>query len=275
MKNLVILTITVFSLVSCSSTKKQSENDKKANLYYGQGTNLLLSKNYTKALKSLLAANRYKPNDSKTLNNLGMAYYFKKSPTNAKRFLKRAIEVDPKNSDARMNIATIYLKEKQILEAENQYKIVLEDLEYEYQFKTFYNLAAVEAVKGNKLQAKKYLQESIAVNNNYCPAHFKLGKLYFDEGNFKKSKKLFKEASMGLCYKLPEPHYYRALSMIKLNEYYEAQQVLESMTENFPMTKWEATAQSEIVRLKKINALENTNTMQAKKSKRNFLTPDF
>lgn len=262
-------------LASCSSNKKKNEADKKADLYYGQGTNLLVSKDYTKALRSLLEANKYRPNDTKILNNLGMVYYFKKSPSNAKRFLTRAIEVDAKNSDARMNLATIYMSENKLDEANKQYQMILKDLVYEHQYKTYYNLAVLELKRNNKNQAKKYLKESVAVNENYCPGYFKLGKLSFDEGNFKHAKKMFKEASMGLCYKLPEPQYYKALSLIKLKEYFEAEQVLESMTENFAMTKWEATAQNEILRLKKINSLENSDALQAKKSKRNFLTPDF
>ena len=275
MKNIILLALVLLPLISCSSSREKSSTNKKADLYYGQGTNLLRAKDYTKALKSLIASNQYRPNDSKTLNNLGMAYYFKKSVINATNHIKRSIEINPKNSDARMNIATIYLKQGKHDQAEEQYKSILKDLVYENQHITYFNLASIELIRGNKEKAKKFLKESIAVNENYCPAFYKLGKVAFDEGHYKHAKKMFREASMGLCYKIPEPQYYMAMSLIKLNEYYEAEQVLEAMLENFAMTKWEATAQNEILRLKKINSLENTQALQAKKSKRKFFTPDF
>jgi type IV pilus assembly protein PilF len=275
MKNIIFLILVLLPLVSCSSRKEKSIESKKADLYYGQGTNLLRSKDYTKALKNLIASNKYRPNDTKTLNNLGMAYYFKKSEASAIRYITKAIEIDPTNSDARMNIATIYLKQGKLDQAEKQYKLILKDLVYENQYITYYNLASIELMRSNKEKAKTLLNESVAVNENYCPAFYKLGKLSFDEGNYKYAKKMFKEASMGLCYKIPEPQYYMALSLIKLNEYFEAEQVLESMMENFALTKWESTAQNEILRLKKINSLENSDLLQAKKSKRKFFTPDF
>jgi Flp pilus assembly protein TadD len=275
MKSTLLLALLIVTTVSCSSRQDKSVEDKKADLYYGQGTNFLRAQEYTKALKSLIASNKYRPNDSKTLNNLGMAYYFKKSTTNAVIHLKRSIELDPKNSDTRMNIATIYLNQNKYDQAETQYKLILKDLVYENQYITYFNLASLELLRGNKEKAKTLLTESVVINENYCPAFYKLGKLAFDEGNYKHAKKMFREASMGLCYKIPEPQYYRALSMIKLNEYYEAEQLLESMTENFAMTKWEATARSEILRLKQINNLENTQLLQAKKSQKRQFTPDF
>ena len=91
MKNIIFLILVLLPLVSCSSRKEKSITDKKADLYYGQGTNLLRSKDYTKALKSLIASNKYRPNDTKTLNNLGMAYYFKKSVTSAVNYITKAI----------------------------------------------------------------------------------------------------------------------------------------------------------------------------------------
>ncbi len=262
--------------LSCATKKNAKTSDeRKANLYYTQGTQNLLDAQYTEALKNLLESYKYRPDDTKTLNNLGMAYYFKKSVGNAKRFLKRSLEVDPKNSDARMNLANIYMEQNDFAAAETQYKRILQDLIFAKQFKTFHNLAKLELKKNNKAQAKQYLAKSIEANENYCPAFFDLGTMQMEEGEFAKAERNFKEASMGLCYKKPEPRFLRAKALVQMNQYFEATQILEAMTETFAMTKWEQIARKGIDKIKKAHNKKVLNTLEAKNTKKTILSPDF
>lgn len=276
MKNCFLIFLVATVLVSCSSREKERTlEDKRADLYFGQGTYLLTSKQYTKALKNLLEANKYRPNDSKILNNLGMAYFLKGSQSLAVNYLKESLKIDPKNSDARMNLATIYLDENQLDLAESQYNAVLKDLVYEHQYKTQFNLAMVAYRRGNILKTKSHLKESIAVNDGFCPASFFLGKLNYKEGNYDAAKENFKLASLGLCFQEAEPQIYFARTLAKQNKFFEAEQKLNEIIETFAMTKWEAIARQEITIIKKNQNQEVNKTIQAKKSKRNFFTPDF
>src|SRR5690606_15241113 len=100
--------LAIWLVTGCSSQSIEKPNEKKADLYYGQGTTDLYAKNYTQALKNLLKADELTPNNSKIQNNLGMAYYFKEQEKLALFHLTRAAEIDPTNTDAKMNIATIY-----------------------------------------------------------------------------------------------------------------------------------------------------------------------
>jgi Tfp pilus assembly protein PilF len=276
MKKLSIILIILMVTISCASNKNAKTSDeRKANLYYTQGTQNLLDAQYTNALKNLLEAYKYRPNDTKILNNLGMAYYYKKSVGNAKRFLNEALELDPKNSDARMNLANIHMEQADYTSAETQYKKILQDLLFPKQFQTYHNLAKLEQKRRNTLATKKYLAQSIEANENYCPAYFDLGTIQMEEGQFAKAEQNFKEASMGLCYKKPEPRFLRAKALVQMNQYFEATQILEEMTETFAMTKWEQIARRGIDKIKKAHDKKVLNTLEAKNTKKTILSPDF
>lgn len=275
----MIFTILIASsiLISCSSGKRNeiSTKDRKANIYYAQGTRNLLDKEYTKALKNLLEANSLRENDSRIHTNLGMAYYFKKNNQLALKHLHRAVELDKKNSDAKLNIATIYMDKARYGDAEKIYKEILNDLVYENQFRTYYNLGILELKRNNITKAIEYFNSSTNVEENYCPAYFQLGKIYYKKNSYKKAMKMFIESSMGTCFENPEPHYMQALTLIKMKKYAEATIKLEEMIEKFAMTKYESIARRKLVQLNQFKKNEYQIKMRAQNYDRNILTPDF
>jgi type IV pilus assembly protein PilF len=276
MKSLLLITLTAI-LVSCSSSqeKKISKTDKKANIYYAQGTRNLVDKEYTKALKNLLEANTYRPKDTKIHTNLGMAYYFKKNSDLALKHLRYAIELDPKNTDAKLNIATIHMEQNNYNDAEKLYQEVLKDLIYERQFRTYYNLGLLEIKRKNLPKALSYFKKSTDINENYCPAFFQSGKIFYSQGQYKKALKMFKESSLGTCYQNPEPHYMQALSLMKLRQWGEANIKLDEIAERFAMTKYESMASRAKVKLRQLKEDSYNQQMKAKNYNRNILTPDF
>jgi Tfp pilus assembly protein PilF len=174
-----------------------------------------------------------------------------------------------------MNLANIYMEQGDLVSAERQYKIIVQDLLFPHQFKTYHNLAKLEQKRNNIPMVKRYLAKSIEANENYCPAFFDLGTIEMEEGQFAKAEKSFKEASMGLCYKKPEPRFLRAKALVQMNQYFEATQILEAMTETFAMTKWEKIARRGIDKIKKAHNKKVLNTLEAKNTKETILSPDF
>ena len=98
----LLMALLVLALSSCSSNqlKEQTPEEKKAEVYYGQGTTELVRKNYAQALEYLTRAKELNSKDSKIRNNLAMAYYFRDQHELAEKELKAAINLDSKNSDA-------------------------------------------------------------------------------------------------------------------------------------------------------------------------------
>ncbi len=270
---LSLLLLLQILVISCASNPKNfiSPEHKRAEIYYNQGTHELVKEQYTLALKHLLEANTLKPDDSRIQNNLGMAYYFKKRPERAIKYLKSSISLDPKNTDARLNLATVYLNLGNYSEAKTQFNLVLDDLTYTAQFRTYYNLGLLYLKQNKPSEALNYFKQSINENANYCPAHFQVGNLYFKNGKYAQALDEFKNASKGTCYNNPEPLYHQALTYIELKKYDTAKVKLEEIIDRFSVSKYNKLAN------KQLEALNSHPQTRDNKSNlpRKILTPNF
>jgi Flp pilus assembly protein TadD len=239
--------------MSCSSQElaDKTNEQKKAEIYYGQGTSELVKKNYSEALINLLKARDLDPKDSQIRNNLGMAYFFRERPELAEVELLKAIDLDKSNSDARVNLGSIYLGKKRFKEAKIQYETVLTDLTYQNQFRNYYNLAVLALEEGDRASAFEYLFKSVREKDEYCQAHFKLGELYNEEYKFKQALLSFKESGKGICVNEPAPHFQQALALMNLGRFEEARIKFKDIMEKFPKTRFNQLA---AVQLKKISS---------------------
>jgi Tfp pilus assembly protein PilF len=253
-RSIFIFFISTISLVSCATNElaEKSTEQKKSELYYGQGTSDLVKKNYSQALINLSKAKEFDPNDSQIRNNLGMAYYFREQPQLAEKELLKAIDIDKNNSDARVNLGSIYMEKNRLKEAKALYEQVLADLTYPNQFRNYYNLAILTLKEGDRAQSFEYLFKSIKEREDYCQAHFKLGELYFEEYKFKQALASFQESSKGTCVIEPAPHYQQALALLNLNRIEESRIKFKEIMDKFPKTRFNTLAG---IQLKKI-ALE-------------------
>ena len=273
----VLSLLILFLLVSCASKDKNlTPEQKRAALYYNQGTRELVAKDYTLALQKLLQAYRYTPNDSKVCNNLGMAYYFKNDKAKAYKFLHKAIKLDKENTDAKLNLATIHMKEQNYEKAKSIYTKLLEDLTYLGHHRTHYNLALISLVENREQKAIEHLNKSVEINENYCPAFYKLGEIAQKRRQYKKALEYYKDATIGTCYNNIKPHMAQVDMMAKLKFFDEARIKLDEMLEKFAMTKQEVLVKNKI---ESINAqrrnFENVEREYSKNIDRNFLSTDF
>jgi len=241
----------IFLFASCSSfnSSTKSTRDKKTDLYFGQGTEMLVKKDYSKALEYLLEAQRLNPKDSEIQNNLGMAYFFKKRPLKAKEHLSRAIELNPQNSNARNNLASILFREKNYKEARIQYNKVKEDLIYPHQYRTYYNLALIAEQEGQTKKLISLLNESVAERDDFCPAHYKLGELSLAQEKLSAAIKHFKNASKGTCYKNPAPLYYQARIYQRLASTQKAVGKFSEILSNFASSTYAKRSKSELAKM--------------------------
>jgi len=270
-RRLLAALIAVLFVSACSSSKKERTNEKRVHAYYSLGTSHLAKKQYSKALKYLLKASRLSPEDDKIQNNLGMAYYFKKRKNLAAKHLIRALKLNKENSDARNNLASIYFENGQLDLAKKQYKIILNDLVYQKQFRTHYNLALIELKQGNQEQALAHLKTSLEDNPDYCPSHFKVGAIAFDHQQYQSALESFKLAGHGTCYEDPAPQYHQALTLIKLKKYRRASSKLEDVMGRFSKSRYSLMAQ---MKLKEVNRLMQTDDTELSENEV-YYTPQF
>jgi type IV pilus assembly protein PilF len=264
MKNMLFLLSLVVLSTSCSSNanRELTTEQRKAEVYYTQGTNELVNKNYQKALTNLLAAKELDPKDSKIRNNLGMAYYFREQLALAEEELKTAISLDEKNTDARLNLGSLYMSKNRFKEARTLFEKAAKDLTFTNQYRNYYNLALLSLAEGDRRQAFVYLEKSIKEREDYCTAHFKLGELYAEEFRFQQALASFREAGKGTCVSEPAPLYHQALALQNLNRPAEAKRKFTEVMEKFSSTRFSTMAG---IQLKKINNNEQT-TQQARET---------
>lgn len=255
MKILLILII----FISCSSTEKKERTpqDKKADLYFTQGTKELVRGEFPNALKNLRLSAKYRPNDTETQNNLGMAYFYRKSIPNAIKHLKLAIKVDPKNEDAKLNLGSIYMKIKKYELAEEQFKDILKSLVYNHQYKTHYNLALLSEKNKRFDKAIKQLKASIEINEGYCPAHLKLANIYKNQGNYKLALKSYENGTKGVCYSFFIAAKEHVLLLVKIGDFQKASLKLIDLEERFS----DLDKQKEIQKLKRYVKIKKQRTL--------------
>ncbi len=267
----IVLTSIFVSCASKNEVSQKEKNAKKADIYYGQGSNELLRGEYTQALKHLIQANTLKQDDANILNNLGMAYYFKGKTGRAIRYIKRSLELDKKNTKARLNLATIYTGLKKYEDARQQYEVVLEDLTYEAQYKTYYNLGLLYYNLNQKSKALSYFKQSLNEKKDFCGSHFYIGQINYEQGHFKKALKSYLSSGYGMCYNNPKPIYHQALSYIKLKQYDNARLKLEEILDRFKNTDFQQKAEKQIQTLNSLQQQE----IYPEIDTRNILSPSF
>lgn len=276
----LVLTLAALFLTSCASStnnlQNQTPDEKKAEVYYGQGTSELVEKNYTQALTYLTKAKELNPKDSKIRNNLGMSYFFRDQIGLAEEQLKKAVELDDKNTDARLNLGSLYLSQKNYKSARIQFLAVQEDLTYPNQFRNYYNLALVSLSEGDRRMAFEYLAKSIKEKDDYCLSHFKLGEMYAEEYRFKQALDAFKESGKGTCVSEPATHYQQAMALLNLNRSTEAKMKFQEITEKFPATRFGTMASIQIKKINNNNEEQSTRTQTESIKKTNSVeTPNF
>ena len=231
----ILLTV-LFSCAFIEDDKPTKNN--KAHILYSHGTSLLVEKNHTKALKLLLQAYELEPTDSKTNNNLGMAYYFKGDIPKAIEHLNYAIQQDDRNLDAKNNLASLYLNTGDLDKALAQYKAIENNLDYENRYRTLYNIALVYDAKGQLGRAIDYLKLSLQENGDHCPSSLQLALYSYSSEDYPKALELLRSATMGPCVQNPEPHYYTGQTLMHLKRYPEAKEIFLNIQNNFPETEY-------------------------------------
>tara|TARA_R110000868_G_scaffold183422_2_gene424706 strand:- start:2172 stop:3038 length:867 start_codon:yes stop_codon:yes gene_type:complete len=260
----IAIFIIISTFVSCASNdiRDKSPEEKKADLYYGHGTQALLEKDYTTALAHLQKAAEIAPEDSKIQNNLGMALYFKGEKARAISHLQKAIDLDKKNSDARVNLAGIYYAQDRVDLAFDQYTLVAKDLIYPHQYRTYYNMAIIKEKQGRIAEARSLIAKAISENKLYCPAHYFEGKMNEKVLNWKAALASYQDATKGQCYEEPAPHYSQAQMLIKLGRYNEAKEKLEMVMEKFSRSPYFAMSSQQLNALRKTTISDKQDYIQ-------------
>ncbi len=227
----------VFFLTACSSNSSREEIGL---LHLQIGTAHLSNGKYPQALKELLIAESYAPRNALIQNNLGLAYFVRGKIELAEKHLRKAIDIDGKFSDARNNLGRILYEKKRYKEANEEIQKVLQDLTYTNPEKANFNMGLIQFATGNYSDASESFLKTLEVMRDNCDAHNYYGRSLYEMKKYNKAAAALDRAVL-FCKKIQndEPHYYSALSYLKLGQKAKSRARLEEIIGGYPEGKYQ------------------------------------
>jgi Tfp pilus assembly protein PilF len=185
-----MITLSLFS--ACGNKDKGGK--KMAEAHYKMSLSHFNENNITAALKELLLAYEYDPENYDINHLLGIAYLNKNDYINAEKYLKEAIRLKSDSPKAYNNLGIIYLETKRYDDAIEQFNKAAGNILYETPEVAYNYLGWAYYKKGDFVQAKKAYEKSIELETRYFFSHFNFGLLLFDLKKYDDAVKEYKEA---------------------------------------------------------------------------------
>ncbi len=231
-------------LSSCASTNKGlSVNERKADIFYAAGTEDLMARRFTEALASLIQAVKLVPNNPAYWNNLGLAYGGKNELGKAEESWKKALSLDGKFTDAKVNLGSLYMRQKKFRESEVLFRDALKDLVYPNIAQIHFNLALLYSEWKKRSLVEQHLQLAVKSNDNHCPAWYRLGQIQKDRGEYVAAERSLQKSVSGMCFNNPEIHYEISTLHLKNRNTEKAKSKLIEIIQLFPQSDWARKAE--------------------------------
>ncbi len=183
MRFLLILIWFVFFLSCAPATK---EDQAKNWLYhYDLGMSALSAKNYSESIANFFIATQKAPNEPKVWNSLGIAYMEVFEYEKAESAFRRALEVDKKFTEARLNLGVMYFRKKDYENALREIRTALADESFPHKHIAFYYLARVYKAIDNQDLYLENLRKATAYNPMFFEAQLELANAYEEMGDYR------------------------------------------------------------------------------------------
>lgn len=231
------LCLIIFILTSCKSLGDRSEE--RADLHMHLGVSYMQQGNYPIALKELLAAEELNPNNPLIQNNLGLLYFIRDKLELAAKHFSRAYELDKKFTDAKNNLARVYVELKQFAIAQRLLDEVLADLTYPYAIKAHMNYGLLEFNRNRFKDAKKHFKTVLEQEREDCFAHVFLGRSFLELKETQQASNQLEKATV-FCkmINVDDAHYFSAIALYRLGAKDESLIRFKELLSTFPQAKY-------------------------------------
>ncbi len=230
----ISLLLIVF-LSACGTEPKQKES---ASLHLQLGVSLIQKDNYPGALKELLIAQDLDPRNANTQSYLGFIYFVRERYDLAEEHYKRAVILKPDFTDAKNNLARIYVETSQFKLAEKLLKEVLQDYTYSDFPRAYLNLGILEFNRKNFKNALVFLRKSIEKDRENCIAHVYIGRSHLElTENTLAVEQLNRAIHFCEDLQIDDAHYYDAIALYRSDQKDLAAARFEELLKLFPNGK--------------------------------------
>jgi len=190
MRFLLILIWFVFFL-SCAPATKEDQA-KNWLYYYDLGLSALSAKNYSEAIANFFIATQKAPNEPKVWNALGIAYMEVFEYEKAESAFRRALGVDKKFTEARLNLGVMYFRKKDYENALREIRTALADEAFPHKHIAFYYLARIYKALDNQNLYLENLRKATAYNPMFFEAQLELANAYEEMGDYRSALDVYR-----------------------------------------------------------------------------------
>ncbi len=238
-------------LAGCVTTKKQTEQ---AALHLQLAVNFVQQENYPVALQELLTAQDLDPSNSDVQAYLGYVYFIRERIDLAEKHFKKAVAINSKFSDAKNNLARVYIETGRLKEAENLLKEILVDYTYSDFARAYFNYGLLEFNRKNYRASLNFFAKAIQKDRENCLAHVYIGRNYLELTQTSMAVEELNKA-INFCQPLQvdDAHYYNAIALFRNNQKDLATVRFQELLKLFPTGKNRENAQKMLDVIRKGN----------------------
>ncbi len=236
--NLVIFTL-AFSILPLfmlgCATGTRAEYRETAELHMEIAISHMQKDNLPLALKELLIAEDLDPKNPVIHSNLGLVYFLRDRFELSERHYLQAISYKSDYTEAKNNLARVYIEIGQYKKAEPLLQEAMEDLTYPEYAAIYANYGILDFKRKKYQSAKVLLKKSLETDRENCVTHVYLGRSYLELKELSPATdQLEKAISFCRPVAVDEAHYYAALAFYRNNQRDRAMVRFEELIKLFP-----------------------------------------
>jgi tetratricopeptide (TPR) repeat protein len=187
----LLIFIWLIFLFSCASATKEDQA-KNWLYYYDLGMSALSAKNYSEAIANFFIATQKAPNEPKVWNALGLAYVEVFEYEKAESAFRRALGVDKKFTEARLNLGVMYFRKKDYENALREIRTALADEAFPHKHIAFYYLARIYKALDNQNLYLENLRKATAYNPMFFEAQLELANAYEEMEDYRSALDVYR-----------------------------------------------------------------------------------
>jgi len=198
-------------IAGCAST--ENINKEKADLRMQNGVAHIQNDNLPLALKELLIAEELDPENPLIHNNLGLVYFLRQKFELSIKHFSKAVQLKNNFTEAKNNLARVYIEVKQYSKAEQLLNEVVSDLTYGNLAGAYMNYGLMRFAQNRFADAKTLFRKVLEWNREDCYGQVYYGRSFLELGQTKDAAdQLDKATPFCLVDKIDEAHYYSAIA---------------------------------------------------------------
>jgi tetratricopeptide (TPR) repeat protein len=227
----LLIFIWLIFILSCASATKEEDQTKNWLYYYDLGMSALSAKNYSEAIANFFVATKKAHNEPKVWNSLGIAYMEVFEYEKAEFAFRKALEVDKKFTDARLNLGVMYFRKKDYENALMEIRTALADEAFPHKHIAFYYLARIYKAIDNQNLYLENLRKATAYNPIFFEAQLELANAYEEMGDYRSALDVYRNL-LNNGIRTPQIELSMARLLFYVEDYETAKLFIKSLIEN-------------------------------------------